>query len=615
MHKKSRLLLVLCMALALVLCISLTALAEESKENIITVKLAAADLGKMIVDDQVVVAVDQSKDYDGAIFAFTFSKALDEKFVTDVCFSVAGIELIVPAKAMQTLSANKSFNLSIKADSIALTGADGKALAWYDYQNPLQLSLPYKSADTAGAVLVKTTGDNEQIIPRSWYNNAIVSGKIYAAGSYAAKPVSSTDFADTKGEWMMTAVDYMSARAVVAGVGNNLFAPNNTINKAEFITMLMRALNVKVVADADKTAFADQAQIPDWAIKAINTAQALGLTIADADNNVNANAAIVREDMFLYAYQAMSATALLPEAMTMQFIEFKDWDAVSENAADAIQALAILKLANGWDGNIVPQGTSTRAQAAQFLYNILMLDQPQAEAAAITKISDLAGKTIAVPTGSIADDLVKSKVTDAVIVYFDTTAACLDAVAEGKADAAAYDEPVMKSLLSGRDDLLMLEEMITNDDYGYAVALDNADLKKAINDLLAELKKDGTYDEMIDRWFAGDASTPAMPKIDNSDTEGTLTFATAAITAPFSYLGADKKTALGFDIEFATRLAAKLGMELEIVNMDFAKLLTAVADGEADFAGACITISAERAKIVSFSNAYYQGGIAAAVAK
>ena len=78
---------------------------------------------------------------------------------------------------------------------------------------------------------------------------------------------------------------------------------------------------------------------------------------------------------------------------------------------------------------------------------------------------------------------------------------------------------------------------------------------------------------------------------------------------------AEDDTIIGFDIELSSRICLKLGMKMEIVNMDFIEMLPAVVEGRIDMAGACITISEERSESVLFSDPYYQGGIAAIVKK
>ncbi len=233
---------------------------------------------------------------------------------------------------------------------------------------------------------------------------------------------------------------------------------------------------------------------------------------------------------------------------------------------------------------------------------------------AVKSLDELKTSTFAVPAGTIADQLVLSKLPDAKIVYYDTVSECCTAVQDGDADAAAYDEPVLRNLAAKMTGLTLLSEMITIDDYGIAVNKNRTDLKKDIDDTIAELKADGTYDEMLSRWLPETGDPGPMPVIELTGTNGTLKFATSAYVEPFTYM-TEEDTIIGFDIELASRICLKLGMKLEIVNMDFADMLPAVAEGQVDMVGACITISDERSKTVLFSEPYYQGGIAAIVRK
>ena len=229
-----------------------------------------------------------------------------------------------------------------------------------------------------------------------------------------------------------------------------------------------------------------------------------------------------------------------------------------------------------------------------------------------TDISQLADKTFAVPNGTVADKLVLSKFPDAEFAYFaDAQASCM-AVKDGKADAAAYDLPILMNIAAKNDGLTVLPQMITTDDYGFAVKLDNADLKATIDAVVQDLKTDGTYADMEKRWLPERGSPAAMPQIALDGTAGTLKFGTAAITEPFSFKDAGGAV-VGFDIELATYIAKKLGKTLEIVEMPFGDLIAAVASGSVDMAGACMTITADRSKMVLFSAPYYQGGIAALV--
>jgi polar amino acid transport system substrate-binding protein len=230
----------------------------------------------------------------------------------------------------------------------------------------------------------------------------------------------------------------------------------------------------------------------------------------------------------------------------------------------------------------------------------------------ITKLQQLDGKEFAVPTGTAADKLVLSKLPNAKFKYFNSVIDASLAVKAGKADAVAYDEPILKNIAAKNSGLTVLPEMITNDNYAFAVQLGKQDLKRDIDLVVSELRKNGGYDDMLRRWLPKTGNPAAMPDIKSSGSKGVLRLGTAAITEPFSFMDASQNV-IGFDIEIASRVAQKLDMKLEVIDMEFGSLIPALLSGKVDMIAACITVTDERAKKILFSEHYYTGGIAALV--
>lgn len=230
----------------------------------------------------------------------------------------------------------------------------------------------------------------------------------------------------------------------------------------------------------------------------------------------------------------------------------------------------------------------------------------------ITELEQLHDKEFAVPNGTVADQLVLSRFPDAQFKYFNSVLDACIAVRSGKADAAAYDEPILRNIAGKNPGLRVLDGMITVDQYGFAVRQSEPHLKEAVDEVVSALKADGTYDEMLARWLPPEGPPAAMPDLSAAGPNGTLRFGTSAITEPFSFVDASHEV-VGLDIELAYRIANKLGKSLEIVNMDFGGMIPALASGKVDMIGACITITEERAERVLFSEPYYTGGIAALV--
>lgn len=80
--------------------------------------------------------------------------------------------------------------------------------------------------------------------------------------------------------------------------------------------------------------------------------------------------------------------------------------------------------------------------------------------------------------------------------------------------------------------------------------------------------------------------------------------------APYTYRDEISGEIVGIDIDLAKAGAAKLGLELKIVPMEFQNLLSGVKSGELDLAGAAITITPNRARDVDFTESYASDGCA-----
>jgi len=251
---------------------------------------------------------------------------------------------------------------------------------------------------------------------------------------------------------------------------------------------------------------------------------------------------------------------------------------------------------------------------ASILLAAMLLVAGCGNASGIKAMEDLNGKTIAVPSGTATEELVATQVADATYAYYGSAQECVQAVADGHADAAAYDKPVMQNIASQTDGVKLLDDVISEDNYAYAVHINNAELKTQIDEFLNEIKANGVYEEMTDRWFPENGTPGDMPVIEPGSGNGILYFGTSTVVPPFSYLDANGNYA-GFDIEFAQRLAQKLGRQLEIVDMEYGSLVPEVMAQNINMAGACLTVTEEISQLVSLSTPYLSGGVALVIAK
>ena len=87
--------------------------------------------------------------------------------------------------------------------------------------------------------------------------------------------------------------------------------------------------------------------------------------------------------------------------------------------------------------------------------------------------------------------------------------------------------------------------------------------------------------------------------------ENKLVMATNAAFPPYEFKDGDNFA--GIDVEIAQAIAKKLGMELEIVDVDFGAVLTGVAEGKYDMGMAGITVTDTRKQTMDFSETYATG--------
>ena len=245
-----------------------------------------------------------------------------------------------------------------------------------------------------------------------------------------------------------------------------------------------------------------------------------------------------------------------------------------------------------------------------FLLLILLLWAGAACAeSVITKLEQLnaPGITIGVGQGDIAELVVKKELPQATISYFDDKFMGYTAVAQGKIDAFAYDRRQMElSIENGQKGVHLLEETL-NETMKIAVGISPVskipDLTGKINRFIAELRANGTLDDMFDRWvIRADETMPDIPRADNPSVH--LTVGTSGIVPPYSYYVG--KELNGYDIELAYRFAAWLGADVQFKVYDYGAIVPAAMTGDIDCIMANLEYSEEREDEMPYSDILFE---------
>ena len=108
---------------------------------------------------------------------------------------------------------------------------------------------------------------------------------------------------------------------------------------------------------------------------------------------------------------------------------------------------------------------------------------------------------------------------------------------------------------------------------------------------------------------ASEAPASEAPEGDGTFTtivEGKLTMSTNAQFPPYE-MTTDDGGFEGIDVEIATAIAEKLGLELDILDMDFDSALLAVQQGKSDIVMAGVTVNEDRQLVMDFTDSYATG--------
>ncbi len=227
----------------------------------------------------------------------------------------------------------------------------------------------------------------------------------------------------------------------------------------------------------------------------------------------------------------------------------------------------------------------------------------------ITAVAQLnaPGMTVGVDQGSAAENIVRAELPKARIEYFNDKPSAYMAVAQGKLDAFIYDYNQMRFAIENGVSGVHLLEKSLGEPVRIAVGISPAtklpDLANRLNRFIAEVRADGTLDDMYKRWVIdGNETMPDIPVPESAPLR--LTVGTTGIVQPYSYYVGTELA--GYDIELARRFAAWLGAELQLKVYDYGAIIPACATGDVDCVMANLNITPERAEALPFSDVLYE---------
>lgn len=227
--------------------------------------------------------------------------------------------------------------------------------------------------------------------------------------------------------------------------------------------------------------------------------------------------------------------------------------------------------------------------------------------AGISSVDDLPGKRIGVQLGTTGDIYVSDYENDGsktVIERYNKGADAIQALKQDKIDCVVIDEQPALKFVEQNSGLVILEEEFTVEDYAFVIAKENEELLCQVNDILADLKDEGVIADIMKNYVGAESEVGKYPyqKADVERVNGTLTIATNAEFPPYEYY--EEGEVVGVDIDIMQAVCDRLGMELNVEDMAFDSIISAVSTGKVDIGASGFTVTEERKKNINFSDTY-----------
>ena len=253
------------------------------------------------------------------------------------------------ATAVATVKVNKSKTATSTITAILTYTLDGKT---------------YTVSSTDFTVKTKTNSSSG-----SGSSGSSIGGII---GTVTPTPAPNVPFTDLdQAPWAETAITYLYNNGLVNGRSATEFAPQGEITRAEFAKLILAAYGVTIAEGVQTSAYSDVVS-GEWYTPYVLTAAQYGLVKGYDDGTFRPNALVSRQEMAVMMYRAATTFGTQLPAKN----EAKTWtdNTIADWAAEAVNALQVAGIINGYeDGRFGGTDASTRAQAAQMIYNLYII--------------------------------------------------------------------------------------------------------------------------------------------------------------------------------------------------------------------------------------------------
>lgn len=235
--------------------------------------------------------------------------------------------------------------------SVTLTAVVSRGSA--NAQKKFTLTVP-AAQDQSASSIVNGEGDINQLLPTQ---------------NPMATPSSQERFIDLGTvPWARDSILALANLGVINGTSANQFSPDAQISRGDFITLLVRMLQL----DGELgEGFADVPQ-DMYYYEPITVAKTMGVITGIGNNMFDPEGSISRQDMMTMTYRALSQLGMA-DFQQSDLSSFNDTASVADYAWESVSHIVGGGLIAGDEnGNLNPEDNTTRAETAVFLYRLYL---------------------------------------------------------------------------------------------------------------------------------------------------------------------------------------------------------------------------------------------------
>jgi hypothetical protein len=293
-------------------------------------------------------------------------QAISEKAGGDIQISMAKLDTAGLSSDIQDLVGDAPvYDFTVQSGNSKISDFEG---------GNASISVPYalKDGDDPNAVVVYYINDSGALeTVRGAYDPDTHTVKFatdhFSKYAIGYNKVAFADVADSA--WYKDAVGFIAARGITTGTDKNNFSPSAKLTRAQFLVMVMKAYGIEPAANtSDNFVDAGSAYYTAYLAKA----KELGLANGSGNNLFGPNKNITRQDMFTLLYRTLDLIGEVPAATgSAALSNFTDANSINAYAKTPMEALVAAGVVTGSNDMLTPKSTTTRAEMAQVLFNLL----------------------------------------------------------------------------------------------------------------------------------------------------------------------------------------------------------------------------------------------------